>query len=80
MTRTDPGAESPGHLKAVQELLESGAVLSWGDEGGFFVAVTIDLNEVFGRKRSAIDFLAELKGNNGIPIAVDDQNGSVDFP
>jgi len=43
------------------------------------VAVTVDLKEVFGRKCGSIHFLAELKGNNGILIAVDDQNGSADF-
>ena len=62
-----------------QELLESSAVLSWGDEGGLFVAVTVDLKEVFGRKGCVIYFLAELKRNNGILTAVDDQNWSADF-
>ena len=53
--------------------------MSWGDEGGLFVAVTVDLKEVFGRKGCVIYFLAELKRNNGILTAVDDQNGSADF-
>jgi hypothetical protein len=53
--------------------------LSWGDEGGLFVAVTVDLKEVFARKCRVIYFLAELKRNNGILTAVDDQNGSADF-
>ena len=66
-------------LKAAQELLESRAVLSWGDKGGLFVARAVDLKEVFGRKGSVVDFLAELKGNDGILNAVDDQNGGVDF-
>jgi hypothetical protein len=69
----------PGPLKTVQELLESGTVLSWGDEGGLFVAIPVDLKKVFGRKRSVVDFLAELKGNDGILVAVDDQNWGVDF-
>ena len=62
-----------------QELLQSSAVLSWGDDGGLFVAVTVDLKEVFGRKGCVIYFLPELKRNNGILTAVDDQNGSADF-
>ena len=66
-------------LKAAQELLDSRAVLSWGDKGGLFVAGAVDLKKVFGRKSSVVDFLAELKGNDGILIAVDDQNGGVDF-
>ena len=53
--------------------------MSWGDEGGFFVAVAVDLNKVFGRKGSVVDFLAESKGNDGILSAVDDQNGGVNF-
>jgi len=53
--------------------------LSWGDEGGLLVAVTVDLKEVFGRKGCVVYFLAELKRNNGILTAVDDQNGSADF-
>ena len=43
------------------------------------MAGTVDLNEGLGRKRSVVDFLAELKGNDGIMIAVDDQKGGVDF-
>ncbi len=66
-------------LKTIQELLESRAVLSWGDEGGLLVAVTVDLKEVFGRKGCVVYFPAELKRNNGILAAVDDQNGSVNF-
>ena len=62
----------PDLLKAVQELLESRAVLSWGDEGGLFVAVTVDLKKGFGRKGFGIHFLAKLKRNNGILTAVDD--------
>jgi hypothetical protein len=53
--------------------------LSWGDEGGLFVTVAAYLKEVFGMKCGSIHFLAELKGNNGILIAMDDQNGSADF-
>jgi hypothetical protein len=66
-------------LKALQELLESAAILSWGVEGRLFVAVAVDLKEVFGREGSVVDFLPELKGNDGILIAVDDQKGGVDF-
>lgn len=44
------------------------------------MAVTADLKEALGRKGSVVDFLAESKGNDGILIAVDDQNGGVDFP
>ena len=29
--------------------------MSWGDEGGLFVAVTVDLKEVFGRKGCVIE-------------------------
>ena len=43
------------------------------------MAVTVDLKEVFGRKGCIIYFLAELKRNNGILTALDDQNGSADF-
>jgi hypothetical protein len=46
--------------------------LSWGDEGGFFVAITVDLKKVLGRKGFVIHFLAKLKRNNGILTAVDD--------
>jgi len=53
--------------------------LSWGAEGGLFVAVTVDLKEVFGRKGCVIYFPAQVKRNNGILTAVDDQNGSADF-
>jgi hypothetical protein len=59
-------------LKTIQELLESRAVLSWGDEGRLLVAVTVDLKETFGRKGCVVYFLAELKRNNGILTAVDD--------
>ena len=62
----------PDLLKAIQESLESSAVLSWGDEGGFFVAITVDLKKVLGRKGFVIHFLAKLKRNNGILTAVDD--------
>lgn len=67
-------------LKTIQEFSESRTVLSWGDEGGFFVTVTVDLKEVLGRKGCSIDFLAELKRDNGILSAMDDQNGGVAFP
>jgi len=43
------------------------------------VAVTVDLKEVFGRKDCVIYFPAQVKRNNGILTAVDDQNGSADF-
>jgi hypothetical protein len=46
--------------------------LSWSDEGGFFVAVTIDLKKVLRRKRLVIYLLTKLKRNNGILGAVDD--------
>jgi len=65
--------------ESIQELLESGAILSWVDEGGLFVAVTVDLKEGFGMKGCVIHFLAKLKRNNGILTAVDNQNGSVHF-
>ena len=70
----------PHHSKAAQELLESGAVSSWGDEGRLFVAVTVDLKEGFGRKGSVVDFLPELKGNDRVLIAVDNQKRSVNSP
>jgi len=66
-------------LKAAQELLESGLVLSWGDERGLFVAGAVYLKEAFGGKCSGKHFLAELKRDNGVLTAVDDQNGSVYF-
>ena len=59
-------------LKAVQELLESRAILSWGNERRFFVAVTVDWKKLLWRQGFGIHFLAELKRNNGILIAVDD--------
>jgi len=65
--------------ESIQELLESGAILSWVDLGGLFVAVTVDLKEAFGMKGCVIHFLAKLKRNNGILTAVDDQNGGVHF-
>lgn len=71
-----PGADL---LKAVQELLQSRTVLGWGNEGGFFVAVAVDLEKVLGRKGFVIHFAAKLKWNNGILVAVDDQDGSMDF-
>ena len=67
------------NLKVAQELLESGLVLSWGDERGLFVAGAVYLKEAFGRKCSGIHFLSELKRDNGVLTAVDDQNGSVYF-
>ena len=67
-------------LKTSQELLESRAVLGWADLGGFFMAVAIDLKEVLGRKGCVVYLPAELKRNNGILTAVDNQNGCVDFP
>jgi hypothetical protein len=65
------------NLKAAQELLESGLVLSWGDERGLFVARAVYLKEAFRRKCSSIHFLSELKRDNGVLTAVDDQNGSM---
>ena len=53
--------------------------MGWGDEGGLFVAVAVDLKKVFGRNGSVVEFLAESKGNDGILSAVDDQNGDVNF-
>ena len=53
--------------------------MSWGDQGGLLVAGTVDLKEGLGRKRSVVDFLTESKRNDGIMIAVDDQNGDADF-
>ena len=70
----------PRHSKVAQELQESGAVSSWGDEGRLFVAVTVDLKEGLGRKGSVVDFPPELRGNDRILVAVDDQNRGVDFP
>jgi hypothetical protein len=66
-------------LKAAQELLKSGLVLRWGDERRLFVAGTVYLKEAFGRKCSGIHLLAELKRDNRVLAAVDDQNGSVYF-
>lgn len=43
------------------------------------MAAAVDFKEVFGRKGCIIYFLTELKWNNGILTAVDDQNGSADF-
>ena len=43
------------------------------------MAVAVDLKKIFGRKGSVVEFLAESKGNDGILIAVDDQNGGVDL-
>ena len=71
-----PGADL---LKAVQKLLQSRTVLSWGNEGRFFVAITVDSEKVLGRKGFLIHFAAKLKWNNGILAAMDDQDGSVDF-
>ena len=53
--------------------------MSWGDERGLFVAGAVYLKEAFGRKCSGIHVLAELKRDNGVLTAVDDQNGSVYF-
>lgn len=62
-----------------QKPLEGRAVLGGGDQGGFFVAGGVDLEEVFGRAGGVVDVLAELKGEDGIFGAMDDQNGSGDF-
>lgn len=43
------------------------------------MAIAADLKKGFGRRRRGIHFLAELKWNNRILIAVHDQNGGVDF-
>jgi hypothetical protein len=66
-------------LKAAKEPLESGLILSWGDERGLFVAGAVYLKEAFGRKCSGIHFLAELNRDNGVATTVDDQNGSAYF-
>jgi hypothetical protein len=66
-------------LKAVQELLESGTVFNWSDEGRLFVAVAVDLKKAFRGKGSVVDFLAESKGNDRVLSAMDDQNGGVEF-
>jgi len=68
-----------GKPKGCSGTLESGLVLSWGDESGLFVAGAVYLKEAFGSKCSGIHFLAELKWDNGVLTAVDDQNGSVYF-
>jgi len=39
------------------------------------MAVAVDLDEGFGRKRRIVNLLAELKRNDRILIAVDNQNG-----
>ena len=76
----DPLQLMPRHSKVAQELQESGAVSSWGDEGRLFVAVTVDLKEGLGRKGSVVDFLPELKGNDRVLIAVDNQKRGVNSP
>ena len=43
------------------------------------MAGAVYLEEAFGRKCSGIHLLAELKRDNGVLTAVDDQNGSVYF-
>ena len=62
----------PRPRKAVQKLMQGRAVLNGGDHAGFFVAVTVDLEKVLGRKRLIIHFAAKLKWNNGILAAMDD--------
>ncbi len=62
-----------------EKFLEGGAVLVRGDQGGFFVAVGVDLEEVFGRTGSVVDGLAEVEGDDGVLGAVDDQEGGGDL-
>lgn len=61
-----------GNLKADQELIESDAVLGWVDKRGIIVAGTFDFKEAFGCQSLFINFLAEVKRNDGILVAVDD--------
>ena len=61
-----------------EELLESGAILSRGEQGGFFVAGAVDWQEVFGKASGVVNLLTELEGHDGILGAVDDENRGAD--
>ena len=43
------------------------------------MAIAVDLKKRFGKRCRGIYFSAELKGNNGILIAMHDRNGGLDF-
>ena len=62
-------------MEAIEELLEGGAVLRGGDQGGFFVAGAVDGKEGFRRAGGVVDLFAELEGDDGVLSAMDDQDG-----
>jgi hypothetical protein len=51
-------------FEGAQKLLEGGAVLGGGQEGGFFVAGGVDREEVLGREGGGEDCLAEVEGDS----------------
>ena len=48
-------------LDVTQKSLEGGAILGRGGQGGFFVAIAIDFQEVFGGSSGVVNLLAEFK-------------------
>ena len=45
------------------------------NKGGFFMAIAADREKVFGSEGRVVDLLAELKRQDWVPRAVDDQDG-----
>ena len=43
------------------------------------MAIAADLEKVFGSEGRVVDLLAELKGQDWVPRAVDDQDGGSNF-
>ena len=59
--------------------MQGGPVLGGRNKGGSFMAIAADLEKVFGSEGRVVDLLAELKGQDWVSRAVDDQDGGSDF-
>ena len=66
-------------IEGREEVSEGGAVLDGRDEGGFFMAIAVDLEKVFRSASGVVDLLAELKGQDWVLGAVDDEDGCGDL-
>ena len=59
--------------------MQGGPVLGGRNKGGFFMAIAADLEKVFGSEGRVVDLLAELKRQDWVLRAVDDQDGGGNF-
>ena len=59
--------------------MQSRAVLGGRNKGRFFMAIAADREKLLRSEGRVVDLLAELKGQDWVPRAVDDQDGGSNF-